>query len=237
MLGEDGGILKKLKPYKRKKRVKRTKKIVWDYKCSNCKDTGLVVVRKLKVKCGCVVRREINSWLTTPLRLTKKRALGLDLGSLAKSVPMDTNTFIKITDLKTPMLLKHILKTLIRAYYLRGMETFTYSLITGNDYTERYVEGTHLRFHKSEFLVLMLGRDNHNKTLETTIHSLLMDRDLKGLKTWVVISKEGVSVSDYLNLYGRNLVDYLEDTTNFDYLLQGNRILKIKSSKIKKGEG
>jgi hypothetical protein len=219
----------KLKPKSKNKKLKINKA---SYLCDMCKDTKIIKIEGKEVKCRCLVEREIKSWLHPTLKLLIRRATNLSI-NLKKHLWLKNATTVVFKRVPIKNYNSQILGYLIATYYWSYMKTTPYYILTGGDYTESYVNGDHVKYEKVPHIFLKLGVDNFNKTLETTIYTLIQKRDSLGLKTWVYVDPY-VSDSEFENLYGSSLFKYLEDKDNYDYLVtqKGNKIQALKGREI-----
>lgn len=215
------GIQKKKRV--KKKRVTKTKHPKIKYTCERCKDSGVVLdcSSNKQIKCYCTVKLEINNWLDSRLKVIARRYGGTVLSDLNISKTDKTHLFRLYKGVKTDLYLKQILKHLVEQYFKKNMNTYSYELMTGNDYTEKYVVGEHHIYHRVDELFIILGLDNYNQTLKTTIYSLVTERELKGKPTWILIPDLKVATGSLTDLYGQLMVNYLKDTKNFDKVFTG----------------
>jgi len=226
----EGGdlVVEKSKKRKTSKKTKKPKSV--KYNCPKCKDTGVMgMLSKYDVKCTCIVKKEFKRWLNPAIKNSIRSGVGLDLGVISRRWKIEIAKSVLFLGFNNRGFIKYVTKALIRRYYLLGMRTFNYHMITGNEYTEAYVVGEHNKYHKTEYLYLILGMDNYNKTLETTIYALICDRELKGLTTWVQMPSVEVVTASYIDLYGVQLCNYLEEHSNFDLtVIKDGQNIKIK---------
>lgn len=220
MLVQDG--IQKKKRVK-KKRVTKTKHPKIKYTCERCKDSGVVLCgsSNKQIKCHCIVKLEINNWLDCRLKVIARRYSTTVLSNLNISKTDEPYLFKLYKGVKTDLYLKQILKHLVEQYFKKNMNTYSYELMTGNDYTEKYVVGEHHIYHKVDELFIILGLDNYNQTLKTTIYSLITERKLKDKLTWILIPDLKVATGSLTDLYGQLMVSYLKDPKNFDKILTG----------------
>lgn len=201
--------LKRLKRKKKTTEPIKTKKI---HKCSKCSDSGTVISTSGKaIKCSCIIESEIKGWLDVRI---KQAMRGYSPQLNLKASPLD-NEDLLFNGVSSKQYLKTVGKHLLERYFRNGMNTYDYKLMTGNDYTEHYVIGDHTVYHNVSELYIMLGFDNFNKTLGTTIYSLINERQLKGLKTWTFVPDTSKSTASILDLYGQHVLDYIKDKDNF----------------------
>jgi len=231
---EDGKEPFVVEPTKRKKvKKKRLSKKTPKFKCEKCKDTGVLKIDGLDVKCTCVVKQELKLWLDPKLATTIRRQGMLNLGVIGKKTTLEESINTIFRGIKLPSFFKLINHTLLREYYRRGMRTFNYALITGNDYTEDYVIGNHRKYERVEYLFLILGFDNFNQTLKTTIYSTIAYRLMNGLNTWIYVPKDADKSASFIDLYGEQLVKYIEDKHNFEVEVSYDSTKSLKVERVK----
>jgi hypothetical protein len=192
------------------KKDKPQKHIKVDYNCKKCKDKGHVFIEGLKVKCGCIVKKELKVWIKAPLNTYLKNLSYKTLGEgLEKAL---------FKNVKSTLIYKSYLKDLILLYFKKGMIPFSYYIVSGDDFTEAYTSGEHGKYRSCESLLLLLGSDNHNKTLKTTILSLILHRERKGLTTWLSVNDKHRNTSSIVDLYGAEFMDLIQDNSFWDFI-------------------
>jgi len=197
------------------------------YKCPTCKDTGLIEVNGLRVKCQCVVKKELKSWLIPPLRNVIRRKGVMIVNKSDVFSPLTGKHTISFKEVPDKAVYELLTKVLLTWYYKNSMIPVPYYVITGNDYTEAYVRGEHNKYLDVYMLTLFLGHDNKNVTLDTTIKSIIQYRTMRELPTWVIL-KEGVSHSKLSELYGIDFMDYLDNNINLSVVKHGRGLKLIK---------
>lgn len=203
-------VKKTLSKIKNKKKSETTIKKV--HKCSKCSDSGTVVGTNGKaMKCSCIIESEVKGWLDVRV---KQAMRGYSPQLNLKASPLDNENLL-FNGVSSKQYLKAVGKHLLERYFRNGMNTYDYKIMTGNDYTEHYVIGDHTVYHNVSELYIMLGFDNFNKTLGTTIYSLINERQLKGLKTWIFVPDTTKSTASILDLYGQNVLEYIKEKDNF----------------------
>jgi len=180
-----------------------------NFKCNLCKDSGVIEVKGVNTKCKCFIKKEITNWLSPELRVTLKKQ-GMKQIDTSKEIVKH----LSLGFMKTPIWHKLVLNDLIYEYFKNFLSPITYALIDGDKYTEAYVNGDHLKYHEAKNLYLTLGVDNYNKTLETTIYSLLDYRLNRDYKTWVRIDVNSSELK-MIDLYGDSVWKLLQDTDRF----------------------
>lgn len=201
---------------KPKSKIKKTKPIN-KAQCTICNDAKYVKSDNGgKIKCSCTIKAELKEWLDQRLQASY-RGKGLELDIKADRSNLD---FVLFDGIKTKTFLQLVTKDLLVSYFQKGTDTFGYYLMTGNDYTEKFVIGEANKYHTVGELFVILGLDNFNKTLHTTIYSLLVERQLKGLRTWVLTSDTKISTGSLSDLYGYSLVEFLKDSSNFSKVVK-----------------
>ena len=198
----------------KKKTITNIKKDVPKRKhlCELCSDSGTVLGAKgAMMKCSCLIKSELMGWLDTRV---KQAMRGYSPQLTLKASPYDKEDLL-FNGINSRQFLKTVGKHLMERYFMAGMNTYDYKVMTGNDYTEKYVVGEHSVYHNVSEVYMMLGFDNFNKTLGTTIYSLINERQLKGLKTWIFVPDTTKSTASILDLYGQNVLDYIKDKDNF----------------------
>ena len=188
------------------------------FKCSKCEDTKTIEVKGHKVKCSCLVKEELSKWIKPMLKRYAK---------MITVTPTKSKGY-KVLFRNSPIgvVFKEYTKQLLRDYYAKGMILFEYHIISGEDFTESYVKGEHNKYRSCESLVIMLGADNYNKTLSTTILSLILHRDLHQLTTWVVVNDEHRNTGSMIDLYGGELVELVDDRKFWDSIILKTKVIK-----------
>lgn len=199
---------RKTRPKNRKRGDKKT-----NYNCPICKDSGTVYNEQKKaIKCSCLIESELRGWFDPRIKQALRGA-GLKI-SVQEGDDLEGADLL-FNGVNSRMFLKYVGKHLMTKYFRNNMNTFDYKVMTGNDYTEKYVVGEHIVYHNVSELFVILGFDNFNKTLGTTMYSLLNERQLKGLTTWLFVPDTSKTTASIMDLYGEQVLEYVKDHDNF----------------------
>jgi len=166
--------------------------------CPLCRGRGAVLKDGKFKKCKCIIEKEIKSYLK-PLEKYKVNKK-LDISNIDKDILFYKN--VKYTSFMNRV------KSFLFKKFFDGEPD--YLIVTGGEYTSYYVVGEERDFHYIDYLFLILGRDNYNQSLQTTMLTLLNDRKINNLKTWIYIYPN-TSKSKLVDLYGEEFYEFIMD--------------------------
>jgi len=184
-----------------KRKVKNIEPSV-KYECNICCDKKVIERNGTMQKCICVIQQELKDYL----------------GAFNPNLTINKNTTTNNTDrdilfegISLNIFMSRAKSFMFKKYFQNKP---LYYLMSVTDYTGYYVVGEADDISLVDYLFLTVGRDNYNQSQLTTISTLLNQRQMNGLPTWVYIYPN-TTKSKLVEYYGKGFYELMYESKTF----------------------